>query len=84
MASVRQVGSLGLTLAGSLDVDLFNRWIADFLRENSANLFRSKGVLSFENQERKWVFQVRTYVCACLPACLPPRLIDFCSGRGVC
>lgn len=58
-SAARQVGSLGLTLAGSLDVDLFNTWIGEFLRDNSSNLFRSKGVLSFKGQERKWVFQVR-------------------------
>eukprot|EP00903_Cladosiphon_okamuranus_P008958 g8572.t1 len=52
-----KVGSLGLTLTGSLDVDLFNTWIGEFLRDNSSNLFRSKGVLSFKGQERKWVFQ---------------------------
>lgn len=64
IASARQVGSLGLTLTGSLDVDLFNTWIGEFLRDNSANLFRSKGVLSFKGQERKWVFQVRSSTCA--------------------
>eukprot|EP00904_Undaria_pinnatifida_P001632 jgi/Undpi1/1146/HiC_scaffold_10.g04608.m1 len=52
-----QVGSLGLTLQGSLDVDLFNAFMGKFLQANSANLFRSKGVLAFKNQERKFVFQ---------------------------
>lgn len=50
---------MGMTFEGSLDVDLFNRFMAEFLRFNSENLFRSKGVLSFEGQERKFVFQVR-------------------------
>lgn len=53
-----QVGSLGLTLKGSFDVDLFNKFMGEFLEENSANLFRSKGVLSFKDQARKYVFQV--------------------------
>lgn len=47
-----------MTFEGSLDVDLFNKFMAEFLRFNSENLFRSKGVLSFEGQERKFVFQV--------------------------
>lgn len=48
-----------MTFEGSLDVDLFNKFMAEFLNFNSENLFRSKGVLSFEGQERKFVFQVR-------------------------
>ncbi|CAM9477880.1 unnamed protein product [Ectocarpus sp. 8 AP-2014] len=36
---------------------MFNKFMAEFLRENSANLFRSKGVLAFKDQERKYVFQ---------------------------
>lgn len=75
------MGSLGLTLAGSLDVDLFNTWIGEFLRENSANLFRSKGVLSFKGQERKWVFQVRE--CAGRPAHrIAKRQVAALTGRG--
>lgn len=50
---------MGLTLSGNLDVDMFNKFMGEFLRENSANLFRSKGVLAFKDQERKYVFQVR-------------------------
>ena len=47
-----------MTLQGSLDVDKFNAFMGDFLRKHSADLFRSKGVLSFKNQDRKFVFQV--------------------------
>lgn len=52
-----QVGSLAVTLQGSLDVDRFNRFMAVFLQENSSNLFRSKGVLSFVGLDAKFVFQ---------------------------
>ncbi|CAM9831427.1 unnamed protein product [Scytosiphon promiscuus] len=52
-----QVGSLALTLAGSLDVDIFNKFMQAFVVENSANLFRFKGVLSFKDQKPKFVFQ---------------------------
>lgn len=55
-----------MTFEGSLDVDLFNKFMAEFLKDNSANLFRSKGVLSFEGQERKFVFQVPNPLCVCL------------------
>lgn len=55
------MGSLGLTLQGSLDVDKFNDFIGEFLREHSANLFRSKGVLALKGQDQKFVFQVLYY-----------------------
>lgn len=55
------MGSLGLTLQGSLDVDKFNDFIAEFLREHSADLFRSKGVLAFKGLDQKFVFQVLYY-----------------------
>lgn len=57
-----------MTLQGSLDVDRFNKFMADFLQENSANLFRSKGVLSFVGLDAKFVFQVQLaarHVCSC-------------------
>ncbi|CAM9338796.1 unnamed protein product [Discosporangium mesarthrocarpum] len=31
--------------------------MGEFLRENSQNLFRSKGVLAFAGQDQKFVFQ---------------------------
>lgn len=52
-----QVGSLGMTLQGSLELDKFNAFMGEFLKEKSADLFRSKGVLAFKNQDRKYVFQ---------------------------
>ena len=51
-------------MAGSFDVDMFNAFMGEFMNENSANIFRSKGVLSFEGQEKKWVFQVCVHMCA--------------------
>ncbi|CAB1103553.1 unnamed protein product [Ectocarpus sp. CCAP 1310/34] len=63
-----KVGSMGLTLSGNLDVDMFNKFMGEFLRENSANLFRSKGVLAFKDQERKYVFQGVHEQIDCEPA----------------
>ena len=48
-----------MTLKGSLELDKFNAFMGEFLGKHSADLFRSKGVLAFENQDRKYVFQVR-------------------------
>lgn len=48
-----------MTLQGSLELDKFNAFMGEFLKEKSADLFRSKGVLAFKNQDRKYVFQVR-------------------------
>ncbi|CAM9185627.1 unnamed protein product [Ascophyllum nodosum] len=52
-----QVGSLGLTLRGSFDVDKFNVFMRKLLKERSEDLFRQKGVLAFKDQPQKFVFQ---------------------------
>lgn len=85
LSVVEQVGSLGLTLRGSLDVDKFNQFMAGFLGKNSENLFRSKGVLAFANMSQKWVFQVRitgisvSVYCPARRGC-PFRVMDYSSS----
>jgi len=37
--------------------NLFNKWIYKYAQENGENLFRCKGILNIENQNRRFVFQ---------------------------
>eukprot|EP00656_Telonema_subtile_P026084 TRINITY_DN2806_c0_g1_i3.p1 TRINITY_DN2806_c0_g1~~TRINITY_DN2806_c0_g1_i3.p1 ORF type:complete len:456 (-),score=157.92 TRINITY_DN2806_c0_g1_i3:65-1432(-) len=52
------VGSVGLTMAGSLDPQKFNAFMGELLQENSKDLYRSKGVVSLQGEgDTKFVFQ---------------------------
>jgi G3E family GTPase len=52
-----EVGSVGIEVAGDLDPDKFQNWIGQLLQTEGQNIFRSKGVLSFFNEPRRYVFQ---------------------------
>jgi len=53
-----QVSSVGLTFPGNFDVPKFNMFMSTLLQAKAADMYRSKGVLSFEGQgNTKFVFQ---------------------------
>jgi G3E family GTPase len=52
------VTSVGIEFAGSLHAQWFNMFMMDLLRERAADLYRTKGLLSFHGQgDTKFVFQ---------------------------
>ncbi len=52
------VSSCGISVEGFLDVPKFNIFMAELLQTRAADLYRSKGVLSFAGQgDQKFVFQ---------------------------
>jgi len=52
------VSSVGITFKGSLHAQWFNMFMMDLLRERAADIYRSKGLLSFHGQgDTKFVFQ---------------------------
>lgn len=53
-----QVSSVGMKFTGSMLVDKFNMFMSTLLQAKAADLYRSKGVLSFAGQgNTKFVFQ---------------------------
>lgn len=52
------VSSVGITFVGMLHAQWFNIFMMDLLRERAADLYRTKGLLSFHGQgDTKFVFQ---------------------------
>uniref|UniRef100_A0A7S3JV87 CobW C-terminal domain-containing protein n=1 Tax=Aureoumbra lagunensis TaxID=44058 RepID=A0A7S3JV87_9STRA len=52
------VSSVGISVEGDLDVPKFNLFMAELLQTRAADLYRTKGVLSFAGQgDTKFVFQ---------------------------
>jgi G3E family GTPase len=52
------VSSVGFTINGLLNVMTFNAFMSELLKTNAADLFRTKGILAFEDQgDTKFVFQ---------------------------
>eukprot|EP00527_Entomoneis_sp_CCMP2396_P009912 CAMPEP_0198138916 /NCGR_PEP_ID=MMETSP1443-20131203/2286_1 /TAXON_ID=186043 /ORGANISM="Entomoneis sp., Strain CCMP2396" /LENGTH=358 /DNA_ID=CAMNT_0043800873 /DNA_START=75 /DNA_END=1151 /DNA_ORIENTATION=+ len=52
------VSSVGITFTGNLHAQWFNLFMMDLLRERAADIYRSKGLLSFHGQgDIKFVFQ---------------------------
>lgn len=52
------VSSVGITFEGDLHAQWFNVFMMDLLRERAADIYRSKGLLSFHGQgDTKFVFQ---------------------------
>ena len=54
------VGSVGLTVEGSLSMTKFEAFMGELLKNHCEDLYRSKGVVSIaEKGDAKFVFQVR-------------------------
>jgi G3E family GTPase len=51
------VTSVGIELPGEVDENKFNRWLGKLLREQGADIFRSKGILNLKGADNRFVFQ---------------------------
>jgi G3E family GTPase len=51
------VGSIAITLDGSINVEKLNIWIGELLRTQGQDIFRMKGILNITNDEHRFVFQ---------------------------
>jgi G3E family GTPase len=51
------VGSIAITLDGSINVEKLNTWISELLRTQGQDIFRMKGILNIANDEHRFVFQ---------------------------
>ena len=49
--------SISLATDAPLDPEKFNAWISLILQTQGANLLRTKGILNFKNQDRRFAFQ---------------------------
>ncbi|GBU07005.1 GTP-binding protein [Bacteroidales bacterium] len=49
--------TFSFAIPGSLDLEKFNVWIENFIYQNSQNIYRIKGILSFKEFDYKIVFQ---------------------------
>ncbi len=49
--------SISLSLGAPLDAEKFNAWISHILQTQGQNLLRTKGILSYQNQDRRFAFQ---------------------------
>jgi G3E family GTPase len=51
------VRSISIVETGSVDGDKFNRWIYQLLQEKGVDIFRMKGILDIDSEDRRFVFQ---------------------------
>jgi G3E family GTPase len=51
------VGSIAVTIDGSINVEKLNTWISELLRTQGQDIFRMKGILNIANDEHRFVFQ---------------------------
>ena len=51
------VFSVSIVEEGSVDGDKFNRWIYRVLQDRGADIFRMKGILNIDSEDRRFVFQ---------------------------
>ncbi len=49
--------SLSLTIDGDVDPELFLPWIQDYVQREGADILRSKGILAFKGEPRRFVYQ---------------------------
>ena len=52
-----EVTSVGINTPGDLDLEKFQTWMRELLANQGPDIFRMKGVLSFNGQEERYVFQ---------------------------
>lgn len=50
-----RVTSVGIVADGSADMRKLNEWLSTLLQERGPDLFRSKGILSIQGSDDKWV-----------------------------
>ena len=51
------VKSIAITIPGDIDPDKFMPWISEFTQKEGPNILRCKGILSFKNEPKRFVFQ---------------------------
>ncbi len=51
------ITSVSLQASEPLDLDRFNKWIGDLLAEKGQDLLRTKGILAFAGESRRFAFQ---------------------------
>ena len=51
------ITSVSVTIDGPVDPKKFQRWISDTLRDQGADILRSKGVMSVTGEDKRYVFQ---------------------------
>ena len=51
------VSSVGIDVAGTVNVEKLNEWLGTLLAERGPDLFRSKGVLNLGGTDQRYVFQ---------------------------
>jgi G3E family GTPase len=49
--------SVALQIPGDVDPDKFMPWVNDLVQTEGANILRSKGILAFKNEPKRFVFQ---------------------------
>lgn len=49
--------SISLKTDKPLDADKFFPWVEDLVQKEGPNILRSKGILSFKDEDRRFVFQ---------------------------
>ncbi|VTZ24290.1 Cobalamin biosynthesis protein CobW [Methylocella tundrae] len=49
--------SVALTIEGDVDADKFMPWINTYIQTEGASILRSKGILAFKDEPRRFVFQ---------------------------
>lgn len=49
--------SLSVRIEGEVDPDKFLPWIQDYIQREGADILRSKGILAFKNEPRRFVYQ---------------------------
>jgi len=49
--------SISLSVTAALDARKFNTWIGHILQTEGANILRTKGILSYKNEDRRFAFQ---------------------------
>ena len=51
------VTSVGIEVEGDLDLERLNEWLGNLLQTKGTDIFRSKGILSIDGMEERYVFQ---------------------------
>ena len=52
-----EVSSVGVSVEGELNPKLFREWISQLLSEKGQDIFRSKGVVAIQGEDRRVIFQ---------------------------
>ena len=49
--------SVALSLEGDVDPEKFLPWLNDYVQKEGPSILRSKGILAFKNEPKRFVFQ---------------------------